>query len=95
MHACVYTHIIYIGLYFFWVAFHHLGPTFIDAYSVTLLQTWLIKTEGNMRVIWGMFLGQGRLCSLSVSSKTSENLMFYKHVLFIEWRIFNITQESV
>ena len=28
--------------------FHHLGPTFINAYVVKLQQTWLIETESNM-----------------------------------------------
>ena len=28
------------------LAFHGQGPTFINAYTVKLLQTWLIKTEG-------------------------------------------------
>ena len=41
----------------FGVAFHHLGPTFIYAYIVNSLQTWLIENEGNMGVM--SYLGQG------------------------------------
>ena len=35
----------------FGVAFHNLGPTFINAYIVNLLQTCLIETEGKMGLI--------------------------------------------
>ena len=65
----------------FGVAFGQLGPTFINVYIVKLLQTLLIKTEGNIRVM--ICLGQGGLCSPNVSSRTGRRLMFYKTSLVI------------
>ena len=35
----------------FEVAFHHVGPTFIIAHIVNLLQTWLVGTKDNMKLI--------------------------------------------
>ena len=54
-------------------AFHRLGPTFIKAYIINLLQTWLFETEGNMGLI---NLPRPRRSMLSM------RLMFYKHLLF-------------
>ena len=47
------------------VVFHYLGPTFINAYIVKLLQTWLIETESNMGI---MVLLDPEMFSLSALS---------------------------
>ena len=49
------------------IAFHHQGPTFINA-IVRLLQTWFIETEGNMGII--ICLSQGGLRCMSALSSS-------------------------
>ena len=59
-----------------WVVLHHLGPAFIHAYIVNVLQNWLIETEGNMGVM--ISFSQGGMHSQSVSSRTDGRLMFHE-----------------
>ena len=64
----------------FLVVLHHLGPTFINAYIVNVLQSWLIETEGNMGIT--ISFSQRGMHAQSVSSRTDGRLTFYKEFLY-------------